>query len=248
MGGSVTPIEITDHLLNNERTRIEQKHRDLSKKQKYNLAKKNAISLRAVKGHLKNLLRKKIATKSKGGVYSINDSADYRYFGQRFGRGALFLLMKEYGGGGGRIGTPQENTEELINIFGTLVLYCFLEACKLYELTDQKADDDRITTADKRIYSWVQDVLNPSDMFAHFLAIMDEGDVTEDSTTDEDDDYMYTSLSDKTIDDMLKITGKKFPEYYEALSTARERIRFEIKHGYLDRSSGKLAPGDPPYA
>jgi hypothetical protein len=236
-----------------ERTRIEVKQPNalkLSKKQKYNLAKDKAISLRGVNGQLKSLLDKKIVTKSKGGTYSINDSADYRYFGRRFGRGALSLLMRSYGGG---LGTSalQENAEELINIFGTYVLYCFLEACKSYKLTDRKADNDMVSTADKRVFSWVQDVLNPSDMFAYFLEIMDEEGLEEGSTVDEVKDeygYVYTPIDEKIIDRMLRIISKKYPQYYERLDTAKERIQFEIKHGDLDRSSGKLAPGDPPYA
>jgi hypothetical protein len=249
MGGSATPSEITDYIFNKARNKIERYHPDFSKKKKYNITKYNAISLRGVNGQLKSLVVKEIVTKSKG-VYSISDSADYRYFGRSFGRGALFLLMKAYGGGG--TNTLQENTEELIKIFGTYVLYCFLEACKSYKLTDQKSDDDMVSTADKRVYSWVQDVLNPSDMFAYFQEIMESEDGLEENgmvDKDEDEDeYVYTPIDEKIIDRMLKIISKKYPEYYERLNTARERILFEVKRGYLDRSSGKSAPRDPPYA
>lgn len=43
---------------------------------------------------------------------------------------------------------------------------------------------------------------------------------------------------------MLKIISKKYPEYYEALNTARERVLLEVKHGYLNRRSGLSASKD----
>lgn len=48
----------------------------------------------------------------------------------------------------------------------------------------------------------------------------------------------------KTIKRMLKIISKKYPEYYEALNTARERVLLEVKHGYLNRRSGLSASKD----
>ena len=96
MGGSATPSEITDYIFKKKKNRIELHHPDLSGKKMDRLTRRNAISLRAVKGHLDSLLSEGLITRSKGGVYSISDSADYRYFGRRFGRGTLSLLMQAY--------------------------------------------------------------------------------------------------------------------------------------------------------
>ena len=49
---------------------------------------------------------------------------------------------------------------------------------------------------------------------------------------EDDDEYVYTTIDEKIIDRMLKIISKKYPEYYERLNTARQRIQLEIKHGY----------------
>ena len=130
-----------------------------------------------------------------------------------------------------------------------------------------------ISTADKRVYSWVQDVLNPSNMFAYFQEIMDYYVMGKDTMTnnrhstfeinkskgsnksikeggrkmdriEDDDEYVYTTIDEKIIDRMLKIISKKYPEYYERLNTARERVQLEVKRGYLDRRSGFSAPRD----
>lgn len=267
MGEMVTPKEIIEYMSNLERKKIEQNHPDYSNKHKDNLARKNAMKERTVKRWLRILNNEGIAIK-KGGRYSIHDKikSDYRYFGQRFGRGALHLLMKAHWGG---TYTLQENTEALINIFGIYVLFCFAEASKSFKIADQA--EDTTDNIDKRISSWVLDVLDPSNMFAYFLSIMkyqpDNKEVMRYRRSGLDDRHLTSGakkrkgsylpfiedgvikpiLQDEketkyTIDEtiinrMIEIISEKYPKYYEPLNNARERVLFEIKHGYLNQRS-----------
>lgn len=110
----------------------------------------------------------------------------------------------------------KENTEALINIFGTYVLYCFVEACRSFNLTGQTASV-AISSINKQISSGVQDVLNPSNMFDYFLWIVkynqyDDNEVMKYRRSGLDDRYL-TSKYSLTEDDESFILNKNESEY-----------------------------------
>ena len=67
--------------------------------------------------------------------------------------------------------TLEENIKNLVELFGTYVVYCFVEASSL---KPAEGEENNKTTedVDKRISSWLEDVLEPYAMYAYFVSIM----------------------------------------------------------------------------
>ena len=154
----------------------------------------------------------------------------------------------------------EDNTNALIDIFGTYVVYCFVEATRSFQVADKfgYTNDD----VDKRISTWVREVINPWTLFAYFISIMKHqpGDreveryfnslgsngfkhkirggpnlpfIQEDVVTpmvQVKSGPRYT-LNRKVINGMLKIINNRNPEYYQQLNEVKERMVWELRLG-----------------
>jgi hypothetical protein len=194
-------------------------------------------SLRSVKESLKRLTIR-MELENEHGVYRFHDRMkfEYRYFGRRFAETALHYLM--------RVRYPatynvEENTDILIDLFGTYVLYCFIEAMRSIKGSKRrKADLENLMS------SWVQDALNPANMFIHFATIMDnqlDNNGTENTNSNKEKPLSflpfieqgvvkshYRRLDDAVLMEILESIEKSHPEYIDVLNNVRERILFEI--------------------
>ena len=260
MGFKTTPKEIELYLKREAARDIEQdkRHDLLRVEEKNKLIAARVPSLRTIKESLRRLTQKRVLNDTKG-TYTFHDNikSDYRYLGQRFGEAALHYLM--------RVRYPatyklEVNTNALIDIFGTYVVYCFVEATKSFQVADKfgYSNDD----VDKQISTWVREVINPWTMFAYFISIMkhqpDDKEVMryfkslgnngfkykiqgganlpfiqEDVVTPmiPDQNGPKYTLNRKVINKMLEIINKKNPEYYQQLNEVRERMLWELRLG-----------------
>ena len=212
-------------------------------------------SLRTIKAGLKRLVEKE-RLENDNGHYTFHDrlKSDYRYFGRRFGRGALYLLTGLHWPG---TCTLEENIKALVNVFGTYIVYCFTEASSLKQGEGEDAKNT-IENTDKLITSWLEDVLDPHDMYATYLSIMKyqptdkevmkyrktlgkkgskrlrnmsyvpypEDGILKPWILDENDSGY--AIDEGRVNRMLEKINELYPEYYEQLNNAREKVQLEL--------------------
>jgi hypothetical protein len=256
-GRSMTPSQLHNFMkrkaFNDIRNDI--RYASLSDKEKKEELAKRVPTLRTIKAGLKRLVEKE-RLENDNGHYTFHDrlKSDYRYFGRRFGRGALYLLTGLHWPG---TCTLEENIKALVNVFGTYIVYCFTEASSLKPGEGEDAKNT-IENTDKLITSWLEDVLDPHDMYATFLSIMKyqptdkeviryrktvgkkgwklmrnmsylpypEDGVLKTRMLDENDSKY--EIDERRVNRILEKIYELYPEYYEQLNNARERVQLEL--------------------
>jgi hypothetical protein len=166
MGKDVTPTHIKKHIDEEALVIVRRRYpfEMFSKDKHKEELDKETMSLTAVKTNLKDLCGLGLVI-NLNGRYSIHDKmrSDIRYFASQFGSEALAYTMSMHFP---TIATLEQNLDELIEIFGSYVLYSFIEA-------GRPVIDEHMTNADKDKLSsgWIQNVFAPLDMYDYFLTV-----------------------------------------------------------------------------
>ena len=144
-------------------------------------------------------------------------------------------------------------------------LYCFAEASSLRPAEDEE-DNNTIDNVDKRILSWLADVLDPHVMYAYFVSILKYQPTDEEVKSHRktigkkgyklmrnrsyfpytmgggikpfvlDKNKTIYSIDETRVNRMLEKINELYPEYYEQLSEARGRIRSSINQSYTRKN------------
>lgn len=119
---------------------------------------------------LKELVKEGLVIK-KHRLYSISDKvkSDMRFFPKNFGESALSHIMNTHYP---TINTLDKNLDELIKIFGSYVVYCFIEASR--PVVDYSKHHSMTNIEkDKLASEWIQKVFSPLNMYDYFLAAIE---------------------------------------------------------------------------
>jgi hypothetical protein len=129
--------------------------------------KENSVDIRTVHRKLAALIKDGLAER-KNGKYSLTIKAksDIRYFATEFANGALYLLMGMYFP---HIYTGRQNIEQLVRLFGTYILFCFIETARpIRNITDTREKE-------RLVYSCLDNIVPLDRMYRFFLAVLDYG-------------------------------------------------------------------------
>lgn len=139
-------------------------------KSKQEYVRKYTITRRTIHNHLDYLIDKKLVEHT-GKKYTLSETVikDTRYWARTFGDSALNMLMRTYWP---QILTLEQNVDELINIFGIYMIYCFLEASRPNMDSDYGMSRLSVMEKDRLIDSWINEVFNPWIMFNYFVAVV----------------------------------------------------------------------------
>ena len=119
---------------------------------------------------IKELLKDGLVIK-KHRRYSISEKvkSDMRFFPRDFGESALSHLMTTHYP---TINTLNKNLDRLIKIFGSYVVYCFIEASRPVVDYSKRHSMTNIEK-DKLASEWIQKVFSPLNMYNYFLAVIE---------------------------------------------------------------------------
>jgi hypothetical protein len=169
--------------------------------------KGKTIDIRTIERHLKEDNR----IKKQGSRYFIPDRVknEIRYLNSRiFGRELLnSLSIQSYT----QLTTEQYITE-LIQRFGALVVYSFIEGARPFE--DNSLN---VYERDRLVESWIQNAIPIQDMFIYFHSIFSKRDISE---YDPEIEPM-NELDNETIGILAQTLKKKYPKIYENMYYTR---------------------------
>ena len=130
------------------------------------LWKKQGIVLRTVQRQLDSLSRDGFLKHYKK-YYSLS-SMDYpeaKIWAKEFGSAALDFVMRLLYPNYNRL---EYNLKTLVQIFGTFLIYCFIEAAR--PISDNPTDRIPGNRRDELALSWVESMINPRRLFYYFIA------------------------------------------------------------------------------
>jgi hypothetical protein len=118
--------------------------------------------------------------------------------------------------------TLEENTEELIKIFGVYIVYCFTQAA---QPVNSAVDKDKLASF------WVQNVFSPLEMYDRFLSIIKR----KRHKAHEEHRRPFYELDNKTVKNILNLLDKKYPDQYKPLLEASSYFIKGPKEDAADR-------------
>jgi hypothetical protein len=135
--------------------------------EKMNLIKKQMMTERAMFDGLKKLTMEG-DVKNENGRYSLSEKikSDIRFLPHRFGDNVLAKMMDMHYP---TINTLEKNLNELIILFGSYVIYCFVEAARPVMDYSKEYSMNNIEK-DKLASKWIQEVFSPLNIYNYFLA------------------------------------------------------------------------------
>jgi hypothetical protein len=183
---------------------------------KYISKNSKAVDLRTVQRWLTRLVKQEFVDR-KNNKYSLSVTGkreiQFRQFAQGYGGIALKYIMDCHFP---TINTLEKNIEKMVQVFGTYVVYCLIEAVRL--ITANKNDDGKHWHSDyfgapsnfkegkfrerRLIDSWIKDIFDPWQMLNLFLT-------TVSNTLDPDKARANNIKDEKAI---LKDYSKQYPE------------------------------------
>lgn len=134
------------------------------------------IDIRTIQRCLKDLTEQGLID-TKNNQYSLSRKARFniKYFAWRFGGLALNCLMETHHP---TLFPFKDNLEKLIEMMGVYVVYCFIEAARPIEDSDN--DNDNYSSSymtnldrDELALSWIEKVFSPTNMYEYFLAAVE---------------------------------------------------------------------------
>jgi hypothetical protein len=172
--GNPLPKEINEFLdeqaENEANSRYENGH--ISKKQLEKEANEKKLSMRTILRKLAELTKAGLL-EHQNNRYSVSKKAqsDIRYYAQLFGLEALTRLM---GAHYPELFPLEKNIDELVKIFGTYIVFCFIEAARPTHSNDSSTTATATTTTnlekDRLADSWIKGVFTPWNMYNSFFA------------------------------------------------------------------------------
>jgi hypothetical protein len=130
------------------------------------------VDIRTIHRKLAELVEEGLAER-KDGKYSLTEKAksDIRYFARQFGTAILCVLMEEYYPTRHSI---EENVGRLVMIFGSFLLFCFIETA--YPIMKNNSQAQISGGYNKRLIEYcLQNIIPIKEMYRYFLGIMDYG-------------------------------------------------------------------------
>lgn len=155
----------------------------------------DTIELRTIQRRLKELKEEGLVIRIKDDQYILSNRArsDIRYFPKDFRNLALYNVAHVV-----NTKTHEEIISELVNAFGSYVIYCFIEALK-----PTPSDDLKISL------HWLEDVLSPFNLYLSFLSALNSGKNKQDKP--------LSDFDNKSIEALSRAFQKKYPLHYEQL-------------------------------
>jgi hypothetical protein len=179
--------------------------------------KRRTITMRTILRKLKKLTQEG-RINHVNNRYSVKDElkSDIRTFASQFGRSTLSEMMRrDYYPSRN---TLEQNTEELIKAFGVYLVYCFAQAAKPVNVSNGNTAGidkygDKSQTSDKLASFWVQNVISPLNMYDYFLAVINN----QQRQNHMEHKKPFYELNSETIEKILNVLEKKYPDYYKPL-------------------------------
>lgn len=133
--------------------------------------KEKRVTLRTIHRKLEGLTKEWLI-ENNGGEYSLSIRAksDIRYFAKEIGERAIAKLMHIHHP---MENTPEQNITKLVEIFGSIIVFCFIEAARplkskgyTYKISMSNFDKDKLAK------SWIHNFVKLDHMFLYFLTAL----------------------------------------------------------------------------
>ena len=164
----------------------------------HSMIKKRTLDIRTIHRKLAALVKEGLIENKKG-EYSLTIKAksDIRYFADKFGQSALSLLMSKYFPHS--YATRNQSVQELVTLFGTYILFCFIETALPLDDNSRDTSRQRIKKNDIRekehlVHSCLHNIISIESMYNSFLAIVDFG-LYNDNLSKGDLELFYRDLA-----------------------------------------------------
>ena len=132
--------------------------------------KEQTVDIRTVHRKLSSLVQEGVLKKEHGFYeLTIKAKSDVRYFAREFGNDLLNLLMRNYLPGENSL---EENAKFMVKLFGTYVLFCFIETAKPVRPTNEHSRMYGLMNHEV-IHSCLQNIVQIDKMFHHFLSVLE---------------------------------------------------------------------------
>lgn len=125
------------------------------------------MSLRTVQRNIAYLCNQELV-KKHGRVYSLSDPLRAnRFFGPKFGAKLLYTLIgkPEF-----ELKTVKQNLDYLIRLFGTIVVFCCMEAARPksnFNIPGEGSKEDQLMST----ISWINSVISPASLYHYFMFV-----------------------------------------------------------------------------
>jgi DNA-binding transcriptional regulator YhcF (GntR family) len=147
-----------------------------SRKEFDSIKKQRKVSMRTIQNAFGDLTEQGLleGDKRKGKyTLSVQCKSDIRYFANQFGRTVFDLFMIDYYP---IHHTIKYNIEKLVQIFGTLILFCFMTtATSPTNILTTSTSNSNSRNEENIVSSCLDNIIPIKRMYEHFLAILDYG-------------------------------------------------------------------------
>lgn len=144
------------------------------------------MSLRTVQRNIAYLCHQELV-KKQGRLYSLADPLRAnRFFGPKFGAKVLYSLI---GPPDCELKTVKQNLDYLIRLFGTIVVFCCMEAARPksnFQIPGDASNEDQLMST----ISWINSVISPASLYHYFMFVF------------------KNQIDDEMIPKLRKVTGK----------------------------------------
>jgi hypothetical protein len=265
----VSSTEIKQHIHQNalEKAKDDADDADITsdKISEYIAKHSKTMDLRTIQRWLKKFVKEEIVVK-KDNKYSLSESGkrhvQFREFARSYGLIALNNIMNCYFP---TIYTVDQNLKKLVEIFGTYVVYCLIEAARL--IISNKSNNEEHWHSSyfgdasnfkngkfkerKFVDSWIKDVFNPWHMLNLFLVSISNpnkgGGSVKNKTIDDEEEAILQEYSKQYEGfDLSKISGVPIDSLFLTNNKKKEKSR--ITHfTALDLMFSRFAETSKPF-